>query len=81
MLKPHPVVLRKLLDRYESLEARARSGERVSPQLRRELEDTAYTLCVSTATTEPGAAKAVARRLLADPPAGAARPVTPPAAA
>ena len=66
MLKPHPLVLSKLLKRYESLEARARSEAGASPEVRRELQDTAYTLCVSTGTREVETAKKVARSLLSE---------------
>ena len=66
MLKPHPLVLSKLLKRYESLEERARSEAGASPDVRRELQDTAYTLCVSTGTRDTESAKKVARSLLSE---------------
>ena len=66
MPKPHPMVLGNLLERYESLEAQVRDAGQASPELVRELQDTAYTLCVSTGTRDVEAAREAARRLLAE---------------
>ncbi|MCM2389931.1 DUF5133 domain-containing protein [Streptomyces albipurpureus] len=49
MLKAHPAVLRKLLDTYESLCAQT-AGPVVDLSVQRQLQDTAYTLCVTTGT-------------------------------
>ncbi|WP_329129962.1 DUF5133 domain-containing protein [Streptomyces sp. NBC_01476] len=72
MLMAHPTVLRTLVDRYETLHALAgRSGagetgeahgcESVDPHIRQQLQDTVYTLCVSTGTRDVAAALAAAR--------------------
>ncbi|MCQ4041080.1 DUF5133 domain-containing protein [Streptantibioticus rubrisoli] len=63
MLKPHPLVLRALLERYESLAA-AVGAAAESVEARRELEDVTYTLCVSTGTRDVEAAVAAARTML-----------------
>ncbi|WP_335976233.1 MULTISPECIES: DUF5133 domain-containing protein [Streptomycetaceae] len=70
MLMAHPTVLRNLVERYETLravvdEGRADGSDRaegVDPLVRQQLQDTTYTLCVSTGTREIGAALAAARR-------------------
>ena len=48
MLKPHPTVLRRLVEEYETLTAApaTASGSRIA--------DLAYTLCVSTGTRDVG---------------------------
>ncbi|MBQ0985789.1 DUF5133 domain-containing protein [Streptomyces sp. F63] len=74
MLMAHPDVLRDLVDRYTALQALAGSG-RTGPELRRRLEDTVYTLCVSTGTRTVDRALAEARRRLASVPGAAAGPV------
>lgn len=63
LLKPHPLVLRALLERYESLAA-AVGAAAESVEARRELEDVTYTLCVSTGTRDVEAAVAAARTML-----------------
>ncbi len=63
MLKPHPLVLRNLLERYESLAARS-DATAVDIGRRRELEDVTYTLCVSTGTRDVQSAVAAARGML-----------------
>ncbi|WP_206320031.1 DUF5133 domain-containing protein [Streptomyces zingiberis] len=68
----HPDVLRDLVDRYTTLQALTAGGE-VTPELRRRLEDTAYTLCVTTGTREVETALDRARRRLADAPGTSAR--------
>ncbi|MBP2406271.1 DUF5133 domain-containing protein [Streptomyces syringium] len=71
MLMAHPAVLRDLLDRYESL--RAVAGERVvRAQIYRRLQDTAYTLCVTTGTRDIDAALRAARSRVAQYPAAEA---------
>ncbi|MFE7174463.1 DUF5133 domain-containing protein [Streptomyces sp. NPDC057616] len=63
MLIPHPAVLRRLVEEYETVLAedagtgRAESGTRE--------QDLAYTLCVSTGTRDVEDALQVARRMLA----------------
>jgi hypothetical protein len=61
MLMAHPTVLRNLVDRYETLTAQAEAAEVVDPRIRQQLQDTAYTLCVSTGTREITKALAAAR--------------------
>ncbi|GAA3504480.1 DUF5133 domain-containing protein [Streptomyces albogriseolus] len=58
MLKPHPTVLRRLVEEYETLTAApaTASGSRIA--------DLAYTLCVSTGTRDVGRALATARAWL-----------------
>ncbi|BFO17671.1 hypothetical protein SHKM778_40590 [Streptomyces sp. KM77-8] len=66
MLKPHPTVLRRLVEEYETLPAAdPRTG------------DLAYTLCVSTGTRDVRQALDLARGWLAaaeQEPAGAGAP-------
>ncbi|MDT0408622.1 MULTISPECIES: DUF5133 domain-containing protein [Streptomyces] len=61
MLIAHPVVLRKLLARYEALSAVRDPGA----ETLRDLDDVTYTLCVSTGTRTIDAALGVARERLA----------------
>ncbi|WNI14528.1 DUF5133 domain-containing protein [Actinacidiphila sp. ITFR-21] len=73
MLMAHPTVLRTLVDRYEALRALAdrtviggtdggeEGGGGVDPRVEQQLQDTVYTLCVSTGTREIGPALAAAR--------------------
>jgi hypothetical protein len=61
MLKAHPAVLRNLVEHYAALTELARS-EIVGPDIQRQLQDTAYTLCVSTGTRDIDAALAEARQ-------------------
>ncbi|QER88068.1 DUF5133 domain-containing protein [Streptomyces tendae] len=65
MLKPHPAVLRRLVEEYEALTATrtAPVAGAVAPDAR--LADLAYTLCVSTGTREVRQALATARAWLA----------------
>ncbi|UWE09559.1 DUF5133 domain-containing protein [Actinacidiphila bryophytorum] len=72
MLKAHPTVLRKLVARYESLSAGAAGSDGTDPRIEQQLQDTAYTLCVSTGTREVGAALAAARARIEDEDAAAA---------
>jgi 4-aminobutyrate aminotransferase-like enzyme len=69
MLMPHPTVLRNLVERYETLRATAERHtdgsdrtEGSDPLVRQQLQDTIYTLCVSTGTREVGAALKAARK-------------------
>ena len=72
MLKPHPTVLRRLVEEYEALTATATGV--ADPRT----ADLAYTLCVSTGTRDVRQALATAHRWLAsagpDVPRTAARP-------
>lgn len=61
MLMPHPATLQRLIDRYEELLALDVAGAATSED-RRRLEDTTYTLCVSTGTRDIGDALRTARR-------------------
>ncbi|WP_225802644.1 DUF5133 domain-containing protein [Streptomyces sp. NK15101] len=62
MLMAHPVVLRNLIEEYETLEVlRAENG---SAEVRRRMDDLAYTLCVSTGTCDVDAALIAARHRL-----------------
>jgi hypothetical protein len=63
MLMAHPTILRSLLQRYEALETLTRGGAD-DPETQSQLQDTAYTLCVSTGTRDVGAARKVARDTL-----------------
>jgi hypothetical protein len=62
----HPTVLGKLAEEYASLAAQRAQAD--GPELRRRMEDVAYTLCVSTGTRDVEAALAAARRRLAETP-------------
>ncbi|MEU6623012.1 MULTISPECIES: DUF5133 domain-containing protein [Streptomyces] len=62
MLMAHPAVLRNLIEQYETLEVlRAENG---SDEVRRRMDDLAYTLCVSTGTRDVDAALIAARHRL-----------------
>ncbi|MFC9230870.1 DUF5133 domain-containing protein [Streptomyces decoyicus] len=62
MLMAHPAVLLELVDEYEVLELlHARQGR---DEVRRRMDDVAYTLCVSTGTRDVDAALIAARRQL-----------------
>ncbi|WP_455354817.1 DUF5133 domain-containing protein [Streptomyces sp. SYSU K217416] len=59
MLLAHPVILRNLVQRYQSLaELHADAGTAAS---RREFQDVAYLLCVATGTSDVSAALIAAR--------------------
>jgi hypothetical protein len=75
MLRPHPAVLRRLVDEYEALAAAeaARGPAEPNPRAR----DLAYTLCVSTGTRDVKRALEAAHRWLAATPAPAREPVAP----
>ncbi|MEU0220522.1 DUF5133 domain-containing protein [Streptomyces sp. NPDC006265] len=67
MLRPHPAVLRRLVDEYEALAAAetARGPAELNPRAR----DLAYTLCVSTGTRDVKRALEAAHQWLAAAPA------------
>ncbi|MEV8566721.1 DUF5133 domain-containing protein [Streptomyces sp. NPDC051322] len=60
MLMAHPAVLRDLVEQYTALEMQNASAAD-SPQVRRRMDDVAYTLCVSTGTRDVAAALIAAR--------------------
>ncbi|MFD5006512.1 DUF5133 domain-containing protein [Streptomyces mutabilis] len=62
MLLAHPVVLKNLIEQYETL--RALHAEDGTEEARRRMEDVAYTLCVSTGTRDVDAALIAARHRL-----------------
>ncbi|MEU1014287.1 DUF5133 domain-containing protein [Streptomyces sp. NPDC005898] len=62
MLMAHPVVLKDLVEQYETL--RALHAEDGSAEARQRMEDVAYTLCVSTGTRDIEAALVAARHSL-----------------
>ncbi|WP_344365733.1 DUF5133 domain-containing protein [Streptomyces gobitricini] len=59
----HPSMLRKLVARYEELSAPG--ADAADPRIKRQRDDTAYTLCVSTGTRDIRDALRVARQALA----------------
>ncbi|MFC9241565.1 DUF5133 domain-containing protein [Streptomyces decoyicus] len=62
MLMAHPAVLLELVEEYEVLELlHARQGR---DEVRRRMDDVAYTLCVSTGTRDVDAALIAARHQL-----------------
>ncbi|MFE8978694.1 DUF5133 domain-containing protein [Streptomyces cyaneofuscatus] len=62
MLMAHPMVLKNLVEQYETLQIlHAEDG---SPEARQRLEDISYTLCVSTGTRDIDAALTTALRQL-----------------
>ncbi|MDQ1006114.1 hypothetical protein QFZ82_000599 [Streptomyces sp. V4I23] len=62
MLMAHPVVLRNLLEQYDAL--RVLRAEKGSSQARQRMDDLAYTLCVSTGTSDVASALVAARHRL-----------------
>ncbi|MFE0788829.1 DUF5133 domain-containing protein [Streptomyces mutabilis] len=62
MLLAHPVVLKNLIEQYETL--RALHAEDGTEEARRRMEDVIYTLCVSTRTRDVDAALVAARHRL-----------------
>ncbi|GGV70165.1 DUF5133 domain-containing protein [Streptomyces longisporoflavus] len=65
MLMAHPVVLKNLLEQYETLSAL--HAEKGTKEARQRMEDVAYTLCVSTGTRHIDAALTAARHQLSAP--------------
>ncbi|MEU4094495.1 DUF5133 domain-containing protein [Streptomyces sp. NPDC026673] len=57
MLMAHPAVLDDLVDRYQTLSLLNAQD----PEVRRRLDDVAYTLCVATGTSDVDAALLAAR--------------------
>ncbi|MCT9109049.1 DUF5133 domain-containing protein [Streptomyces mirabilis] len=62
MLMAHPAVLRNLVEQYVTL--RTLHAENGGTEVRRRLDDVAYTLCVSTGTKDVDAALIAARHRL-----------------
>ncbi|MEU3860061.1 DUF5133 domain-containing protein [Streptomyces sp. NPDC028722] len=62
MLMAHPAVLTNLIEQYETL--RILHAEEGSPEVRRRMDDVAYTLCVSTGTRDIDTALVAARHRL-----------------
>ncbi|MFB7941668.1 DUF5133 domain-containing protein [Streptomyces sp. NPDC127049] len=62
MLMAHPVVLRNLIEQYETL--KVLQAENGGEEVRRRMDDLAYTLCVSTGTRDVDAALIAARHRL-----------------
>ncbi|CAL9342718.1 DUF5133 domain-containing protein [Streptomyces sp. enrichment culture] len=62
MLMAHPAVLENLLEQYETL--RILHAEDGSTEVRRRMDDVAYTLCVATGTCDIDAAVIAARHRL-----------------
>ena len=62
MLMAHPAVLTDLVEQYAAL--RILHAEKGSPEVRRRMDDVAYTLCVSTGTRDIDAALIAARHRL-----------------
>ncbi|MFF9899306.1 DUF5133 domain-containing protein [Streptomyces longispororuber] len=62
MLMAHPAVLKDLVEQYETL--RALHTRNSTEQVRRRMDDVAYTLCVSTGTRDVDAALLAARHRL-----------------
>ncbi|MEU8958040.1 DUF5133 domain-containing protein [Streptomyces sp. NPDC048518] len=62
MLMAHPIVLKNLVEQYETL--RTLHAEKGTKEARQRMEDVAYTLCVSTGTRDITAALAAARHQL-----------------
>ncbi|UOB07864.1 DUF5133 domain-containing protein [Streptomyces sp. HP-A2021] len=69
MLRPHPAVLRRLVDEYQALSAVVRASDPADASAR--ARDLAYTLCVSTGTRDVERALEVAHQWLATAPAPA----------
>ncbi|MFB7512005.1 DUF5133 domain-containing protein [Streptomyces sp. NPDC056144] len=62
MLMAHPAVLRNLIDEYETL--KVLNAENGGEEVRRRMDDLAYTLCVTTGTRDVDAALIAARHRL-----------------
>ncbi|MFC8511183.1 DUF5133 domain-containing protein [Streptomyces sp. NPDC057411] len=62
MLMAHPAVLRNLIEQYETL--KVLQAENGGEEVRRRMDDLAYTLCVSTGTRDVDAALIAARHRL-----------------
>ncbi|GGM07255.1 hypothetical protein GCM10010129_58940 [Streptomyces fumigatiscleroticus] len=77
MLRPHPAVLRKLVEDYQAVLAAQAVGGEAAPACR--ARDLAYTLCVSTGTRDVGRALEAAHRWLAATPLTESVPAAAPA--
>ncbi|OIK28359.1 DUF5133 domain-containing protein [Streptomyces malaysiense] len=62
MLMAHPAVLKNLIEQYETL--RVLRAEEAGEDVRRRMDDIAYTLCVATGTGDIDAALVAARHRL-----------------
>ncbi|MDX3231085.1 DUF5133 domain-containing protein [Streptomyces sp. ME19-01-6] len=62
MLMAHPAVLRDLIRQYETL--LALNADAGGPEVRRRMEDVAYTLCIATGTRDVDSALIAARHRL-----------------
>ncbi|MFD3819894.1 DUF5133 domain-containing protein [Streptomyces rubiginosohelvolus] len=62
MLMAHPTVLRNLIEQYEAL--RVLHAENGGLEARQRMDDVAYTLCVSTGTSDVDSALVAARHRL-----------------
>lgn len=62
MLMAHPAVLTNLIEQYDTL--RILHAENGGPEVRRRMDDVAYTLCVATGTRDIDAALVAARHRL-----------------
>ncbi|WDT90242.1 DUF5133 domain-containing protein [Streptomyces sp. SCSIO-PteL053] len=62
MLMAHPTVLRNLIEQYETL--RVLHAENGGREARQRMDDVAYTLCVSTGTSDVDSALVAARHRL-----------------
>ncbi|MFF2860983.1 DUF5133 domain-containing protein [Streptomyces rubiginosohelvolus] len=62
MLMAHPTVLRNLIEQYEAL--RVLHAENGGHEARQRMDDVAYTLCVSTGTSDVDSALVAARHRL-----------------
>ncbi|MFD3536982.1 DUF5133 domain-containing protein [Streptomyces sp. NPDC058664] len=62
MLMAHPAVLSNLIEQYETL--KALYAENGDVEVRRRMDDIAYTLCVSTGTRDVDTALVIARHRL-----------------
>ncbi|MFD0366734.1 MULTISPECIES: DUF5133 domain-containing protein [unclassified Streptomyces] len=62
MLMAHPVVLRDLIEQYTTL--KVLQAENGGEEVRRRMDDLAYTLCVATGTRDVDAALIAARHRL-----------------
>ncbi|MFF8669872.1 DUF5133 domain-containing protein [Streptomyces sp. NPDC015242] len=68
MLRPHPAVLRRLVEEYEALSATTEAG-RATAEVSARVRDLAYTLCVSTGTRDVRHALDTAHQWLGTAPA------------
>ncbi|MDI5963413.1 DUF5133 domain-containing protein [Streptomyces sp. SL13] len=67
MLQPRPTILRGLVQRFE--DRRAAYSATGTAETRQQMNDAAYTLCVTTGTRDIDTALMIARRLISLTPA------------